>query len=165
MGVVGVLDLARGTLADFVTCPFRQHDIKGFYELREHFRAGDIAIGDRAFCSYERMGLLKAGEVDSVMRLHQRRDAKRDWKSGKHIDSSSRLVLWQKPPKKGKAGLSDEEWEALPSTMELRLVKVRGMGDATASHELFTWSRHFSTRGTIRARNSQQSTTSVGPSK
>jgi hypothetical protein len=45
MGVVGVLDLARGTLSDFITCPYRQHDIKGYYELRRHFQSGDLSVG------------------------------------------------------------------------------------------------------------------------
>jgi len=52
MGVVGVLDPARGTLSDYITCDHRQHDIKGFYKLRGHFKPGDLAVGDRAFCSY-----------------------------------------------------------------------------------------------------------------
>jgi hypothetical protein len=128
MGIVGVLDLARGTLSDFITCPYRQHDIKGFYQLRKHFQPGDLAVGDRAFCSYEMLALLEAGGTHSVMRLHQRRDAKRDWNAGKRISRNSRLVLWRKPGKKGKAGLSDEEWDALPATMKLRYVRTETTG-------------------------------------
>lgn len=128
MGVVGVLDLARGTLSDFITCPYRDHDIKGFYKLRRCFQPGDIAIGDRAFCSYEMLGLLRGDGVHSVMRLHQRKDAKRDWKSGKRLRDGSRLILWTKSPKKGGAGLTDLEWEALPDIMELRYVKAKVEG-------------------------------------
>jgi len=128
MGIVGVLDLARGTLSDFITCPFRQHDIKGFYQLRGHFKAGDLAVGDRAFCSYEMLALLAAGGVHSVMRLHQRRDAKRDWKAGRRIDRNSRLVAWRKPAKKGATGLGSEEWDSLPTTMELRYVRTEVPG-------------------------------------
>lgn len=128
MGVVGVLDLARGTLSDFITCDHRQHDIRGFYQLRGHFQQGDIAIGDRAFCSYEMIALLKAGGGDSVMRLHQARDAKGDWKAGKRIDAASRKVVWRKPAQRGKAGLSQEEWDALPATLELRYVRAKGVG-------------------------------------
>lgn len=128
MGIVGVLDLARRTLSDFITCPFREHDIRGFYQLRGHFKAGDLAVGDRAFCSYEMLALLAARGAHSVMRLHQRRDAKRDWKAGKRIDADSRLVVWRKPGKKGAAGLSTEEWDALPATMELRYVRTEAPG-------------------------------------
>jgi len=88
MGVVGVLDPARGTLSDYITCDHRQHDIKGFYKLRGHFKPGDLAVGDRAFCSYELLALLKEVGAESIMRLHQRRDAKGDWKRGIHLDTS-----------------------------------------------------------------------------
>lgn len=128
MGVVGVLDLACGTLSDFITCDHRQHDIRGFYQLRGHFQKGDIVIGDRAFCSYEMIALLKAGGADSVLRLHQARDAKRDWKAGKRIDAAARKVVWRKPARRGKAGLSQEEWDALPSMLELRYVRAKGVG-------------------------------------
>jgi hypothetical protein len=128
MGVVGVLDLARGTLSNFITCDHRQHDIRGFYQLRSHFQKGDIVIGDRAFCSYEMIALLKAGGVDSVLRLHQARDAKRDWKAGKRIDAAARKVVWIKPARRGKAGLSQEEWDALPAMLELRYVRAKGVG-------------------------------------
>ncbi len=115
-------------LAGYVACDQRQHDIRGFYELRGHFKEGEVAIGDRAFCSYEMIALLKGGGVGSVMRLHQRRDARRDWKAGKRIDASSRLVVWRKPSERGKAGLSKEEWDSLPARMELRYVRVRAVG-------------------------------------
>ncbi|MGY8750382.1 MAG: hypothetical protein ACKVHR_20265 [Pirellulales bacterium] len=37
MGLVGVLDLATGHLADYVTCRPQEHDAVGFYRLRESF--------------------------------------------------------------------------------------------------------------------------------
>ncbi len=81
-------------------------------------------MGDRAFCRFDLIGLLRDRKVDSVMRLNQRRNAKIHWKGGRRIDADSRLVIWRKPAKKGKAGLSDEEWNALPETMNVRYVKV-----------------------------------------
>lgn len=128
MGIVGVLDLARGTLSDFITCPYQQHDIVGFYQLKDQFKPGDVVIGDRGFCSYEMIGLLKVIHVDSVMRLHQRRDGKADFKKGKRIDANSRLVTWKKPPKKGKTGLTDDEWDGLDEEMEVRYVRVKIQG-------------------------------------
>jgi hypothetical protein len=126
MGVVGVLDLAQGTLCDFITCKWQQHDAKGLYQLSESFNPGDVVIADRAFCGYELIAHLKSRNVESVMRVHQRRDAKTDWRKGKKLDANSRLVEWKKPPKPGKSGISQSEWEALPETMSIRLVKVKG---------------------------------------
>ncbi|MBP6603746.1 MAG: transposase [Verrucomicrobiales bacterium] len=74
------------------------------------------------------LGLLRVRGAHSVMRVHQSRDVKRDWKSGKRLDADSRLVVWNKPKRKGQAGLSDEEWEALPEQMELRYVRTKAKG-------------------------------------
>jgi len=126
MGVVGVLDLAQGTLCDYITCKWQQHDIKGLYKLFSSFDPGDVVIGDRAFCSYELLALFQQNEVDSVMRVHQKREAKTDWRKGKKLGPNSRLVEWKKPPKLGQSGLSQSEWDALPETMSIRLVRVKG---------------------------------------
>lgn len=85
MGVVGVLDMAQGTLCDFITCPWQQHDAKGLYELGNSFKPGDVVIADRAFCGYELIANLQGLEVDSVMRVHQKREAKLDWRKGKNL--------------------------------------------------------------------------------
>jgi len=53
---------------------------------------------------------------------------KRDWKSGKQLDFGSRLVVWNKPAKRGGAGLNDEEWVALPDKMVLRHVAAKAKG-------------------------------------
>ena len=37
-------------------------------------------------------------------------------------------MVWKKATKKGQAGLTDGEWEALPDTMELRYVKTKAKG-------------------------------------
>jgi len=125
MGVVGVLDMAQGTLCDFITCPWQQHDAKGLYELSNSFKPGDVVIADRAFCGYELIANLQGREVDSVMRVHQKREANLDWRKGKKLDPDSRLVTWEKPPKRGKSGLSKSEWEQLPETMTIRLVRMQ----------------------------------------
>jgi hypothetical protein len=64
--------------------------------------------------------------VDSIMRLHQAR--KVDWRKGEKIDYNSRLVTWKKPIQPGKSGITTEEWQALPETMTVRLVRVQAKG-------------------------------------
>jgi len=127
MGVVGVLDLARGTICDYLTCQWQQHDAKGLYQLNENFDPGDIVIADRAFCSYELMAKLKGNDVESVMRLHQKREAKLDWRKGKRLDPDSRLIVWTKPKTPGKSGVTAEEREQLPDEMPIRLVRTQGI--------------------------------------
>ena len=128
MGAVGVLDLATGRLEDFVTHRDRTHDAVGMYRLMDCFASGDVVIADRAFCSYESMAMLLQRDAHSVMRLHQMRHRALDWRQGRKIDHDSRLVIWKKPPRPGKSGISRAEWEALPDSMEVRLVRVKGTG-------------------------------------
>lgn len=126
MGLVGVLDLATGHLADYVTCRPQEHDVVGFFRLRKTFLPGDLVIGDRAFCSYAMMAHLIENEVHSLMRLHQSREKKLDWKNGRKVDKNSRVITWAKPKSATKCGMSQSEWEALPETLTLRLVKSLG---------------------------------------
>ena len=126
MGVVGVLDLGRGSIDSYVECKQSEHDANGAWRLRNEFSPGDVVIADRAFCSYELMATLLHRNVQSVMRVHQRR--KVDWRRGKKIDRNSRLVTWEKPARPGKSGITTDEWRALPDTMTVRLIRVRAKG-------------------------------------
>ena len=126
MGIVGVLDLGRGSIDGYVDCKQSEHDANGAWRLRNEFSPGDVVIADRAFCSYELMATLLQNDVQSVMRLHQKR--KVDWRRGKKIDRDSRLVTWKKPSRPGKSGITTEEWRALPDTLTVRVVRVRAKG-------------------------------------
>lgn len=128
MGMVGILDLATGTIERFLTCKDRDHDSRGLYQLRNQLIEGDLLLADRAFCSYEAIAQLKLNGVASVMRLHQMREKKLDWRQGKKLDHNSRLVMWTRPPRPGKSGITREEWEKLPEEMEVRLVRMKGIG-------------------------------------
>lgn len=126
MGIVGVLDLGRGSIDSYVECKQSDHDANGAWRLRNKFTPGDIVIADRAFCSYELIATLLEKNVESVMRLHQKR--KVDWRKGKKIDQNSRLVTWKKAAQPGKSGITVEEWKALPDTLTMRLVRVQAKG-------------------------------------
>lgn len=128
MGFVGVLDLGLGTLESYVVCRQNEHDANGAWRLRESFSPGDLVIADRAFCSYELMASLLQRDVQSVMRLHQGRERKLDWRRGKKLDANSRLVEWKKNAKPGKSGITPKEWQKLPDTLIVRLVRVRAKG-------------------------------------
>ncbi len=128
IGVAGILDLSLGRLADYIVSPWWRQDANGLYDLCDSFQPGDVVVADRAFCSYELIAKLRAGDVESVMRLHQKREVKLDWRKGRKLDSDSRIVVWTKPPQPGKCGITEEEWEGMPATMEVRLVRVEGQG-------------------------------------
>jgi len=89
MSVVGVLDLATGRLLDSTSGPDRRHDARGLYQLLDSFGEGDVAVADRGFCGFELLGLLRNRGTHSVMRMHQAREAKLDWRRGRRLLTGS----------------------------------------------------------------------------
>jgi hypothetical protein len=128
MGVVALLDVALGTVEDCITGPSQGHDLEGLHRLVDRIRAKDLLVADRAFCSWEMLALLSEKGAGCVMRLHQMREAKLDWRRGRKLDENSRLVEWTKPIKPGKSGITREGWERLPGTMKVRLVRLNAPG-------------------------------------
>jgi len=126
IGIVGVLDLSLGRVDNHVPAPCNRHDSKGLQELCGLFKPRDIVIADRGFCSFELIAKLRRNQVESVMRLHQRREAKLDWQQGEKLDADSRLVVWRKPQRPD--NVAPAEWELLPEAMPVRLVRMQGRG-------------------------------------
>lgn len=125
MGFVAVHNLTHGGWEGFETCHHTAHDSIAAPRLLDHVHENDILLGDRAFCSYELIALLRDKGAHAVMRLHQARHAKLDWRRGKKLSSIERLVEWIKPPvRPAGSTLSKEQWDALPGRLALRYIKL-----------------------------------------
>lgn len=125
MGIHGVLNLSHGGWEGFVTCDARVHDARVAPCLLKHLEEGDLLLADRAYCSYELIArvLDRGGHV--LMRLHQARHRKLDWRRGKRLSSFERLVTWSKPPKQpATSSLTPAEWEAMPEELNLRYIRM-----------------------------------------
>jgi hypothetical protein len=79
-------------------------------------------LGDRIFCSYLDIALLRERWVDVVLRLHQRRHA--DFRRGRRLGPNDHCVIWLKP-KQRPDWLDEATYERLPQTMTVREVRVR----------------------------------------
>ena len=124
MGIMGVLNHSHGGWEDFANGQQSAHDAPIFHRLLHCFNPGDILCGDRAFCTYELMSTLHAREVHTLMRLHQARHRKLDWRKGRKIDAHQRLYIWKKPAKQPAGSTLDAAgWDALPDEMEVRLIR------------------------------------------
>ena len=90
-------------------------------ELLDQLDAGDIVLGDKYYCSYFMIALLREEcQVDVVSLLHHAR--KIDIASRKRIGKNDYLITWQRP---GRPSWMDEETYArMPETLELRLIHV-----------------------------------------
>jgi hypothetical protein len=126
MGIAGLINLSHGGWEAMTTSSFTDHDLTLAEGLLGHIRRGDLLLGDRAFCSYAFIAgvLEKGGHV--LMRLHQQREAALDWRKGRKISRCERLVTWRRPAYSMLKGrLTREAWEALPATLEVRLIRLK----------------------------------------
>lgn len=135
--LVGIFALSSGGLDDYATGTLHQHESVLFRSLWDNLDKGDVMLGDRAFCSYAALAQLSQRGVDSVMRLHQARKA--SFREGRRLGQDDRLITWKKPAQRTDAW-SLEEWETLPESLSLRLIRlhVRTAGFRTKTVTLVT---------------------------
>lgn len=97
------------------------HDSQLIQVHGDVFEPEDIALADRGFCSYLNIALLQQRRVDIVMRCHHAR--KLDWRKGKRLGNNDRLMEWKRNYRNGRLTL--EEWNKLPKSMSIRVIKYR----------------------------------------
>lgn len=154
-----LVDAYSGLILDVLISPLRTHDLRRAAELHPHLRADDLALGDRAFCSYGHVAQLSKEGVFAIFRLHQRlRDdglrkfKKRGTKNRRgnptfellevfdsRRQSRDQLVMWHKPVQ-APTTMTAEQHAALPATLVVRLVRyaVRWPGFRTRHVKLLT---------------------------
>ncbi len=121
-GVV-LLSLATAMVNGLATGPCQGKETGETALLRELFwrlRRGDVVVGDRYYCSYFMICLLKALGVDVVTRLHQRRTA--DFRRGRRLGPGDHTVQWLRPPRP--EWMDEETYQSMPESLEVREVEV-----------------------------------------
>jgi hypothetical protein len=108
--LMGLLDAATGLFVELLALPLLQHDMRSVVGLHPALRAGDILLGDRAFCSFAHFCLLQARGVLAAVRLHQRR---------KH--QTPGVQRWIKP-KQVPAWMDAAQYALLPALLDVRVV-------------------------------------------
>jgi hypothetical protein len=84
------------------------------------FEPDDVVLGDRYYCSYFDIAMLKQRGVDSVFRLHQRRPC--DFRRGRRLGKEDQIVEWLRP--KRPDWMSEDIYNTIPETMEIRQVRI-----------------------------------------
>jgi hypothetical protein len=123
--ILVVFSLAVGTVLEAAIGPYQGKQTSELALLRQvidEFGRGDIALGDRFFCSYWTLAAWQARGVDVVVRLHQCRTA--DFRRGRRLGREDHLVTWPKP-RQVPEWMSRAESEAMPAELTVRELRVR----------------------------------------
>ncbi len=106
--LVGLFSLAGGHLLRFAQSSWKNHELKLARSLVAWVKHGEVLLGDRGFCGWGFIALLKNKGADVVMRLHQNRRL------------GDGRTVWKRPQRL--AGWTEESWEGLPEQIEVRLL-------------------------------------------
>jgi len=108
--LMGLMDAATGLFTQLLAAPLFTHDMRHVLRLHPILRAGDILLGDRAYCTYTHLALLQLQGVFGCFRLHQRRPTAIGFKR------------WKREGK-APAWMSVEQFQLLPREMEIRILQ------------------------------------------
>lgn len=119
MRLVAIFSLASGAMLALANGSIHKGERTLLRKLWRFLRPGDVALGDRGFCSYAEFFLLAGRGVDCVTRKHARRTSRILKKLGRN----DHLVEWVKTPI-GPAWLTKTQWKAMPEKMCVRELTI-----------------------------------------
>jgi hypothetical protein len=70
--ILALMDLASGMIVQLTMMCLKVHEMSQLAGPHGQLLAGDVLLGDRAFCSFCHLCLLMKRSVDAVFRMHQR---------------------------------------------------------------------------------------------
>jgi hypothetical protein len=123
MRLVVLLAFATAALLDAACGPYRgkgSGEISLLHSLLPQLHADDILIGDRYYASYGLLALLLEQHVDGCFRLPVGREP--EFAKGQRLAANDYRHTWSKPQCRPK-WISKETWDALPQTLEIRLLR------------------------------------------
>jgi hypothetical protein len=137
---LALVHFGSGLFQRVIAGPLRTHDLSGAARLHPELAAGDVLLGDRAFCSFTHLALLVGQGIEAVVRAHQRllvnfrpgrrfavpHHGKNENKKGlprsrwiKRLGARDQLVEWFRPVAVPD-WMSAESFAALPATLRVR---------------------------------------------
>jgi hypothetical protein len=157
MRILTVFDAHDGLLLDVHTAPAVTHDLRHVDELHPALKAGDVLVGDRGFCAFVHLAMLKAAGCHGVFRISVKRAMPFPAKSGERtrraynrhrrqepilvdlVDENDQVVEIVKPRNRPKY-MTPEAFAKIPSKLVARAVRysVRGKGLRTREITLLT---------------------------
>jgi len=121
--VCACFSLESGSLLSYEIGSKKNHELPLLRKQWKTFRAGDIFLGDKGFCSYYDTAKLKEQGVDSVITLARRKPVSRS-KCQKILGPNDLLIKWDRPKYTPQLSYSRETMGQLPEELPLRQIRV-----------------------------------------
>ena len=121
--IVAIISLSCGAVLDVAIGPYKGKETGEHALLRQilsSISTGDIILGDRYYCSYFLIVMLRRLGADAVFRIHARR--KSDFRRGKRLGKKDHIVIWEKP-KQRPDWMSEIMYCQMPNTLTIREIK------------------------------------------
>jgi hypothetical protein len=119
------VSLSCATVIDWAMGPYegkQTGETALLWTLLEHFKSGDVVIGDRLYTSYFLIARLMQLGVDVVMRQHQSRNT--DFRRGKRLGTRDHVVQWERPARP--TWMDDATYASMPATLTMREARAGG---------------------------------------
>jgi hypothetical protein len=144
---LGLFDVATGMLLRIAPAPLRSHEMSRAAAATTGLEPGDVVVGDRGFCSFAHIALLRARKLHGVFRAHQRQiidftpgrpPAPRGKGKGRPREATIRphsrwvlsqgvrdqVVIWYKPKVKPR-WMTKDEYATLPDEIAVRELRYK----------------------------------------
>lgn len=118
--IVALMSLATGMMVQWSVGPWRSSELGLLQNLWDVFKAGDVLLGDRLFCTWGLLAQCLRREVQAVFRV--RGKVRGDFRRGHRLSKDERWVTWSKPQQRPRT-IGRREWKKLPDQLTLRLVR------------------------------------------
>jgi len=126
--LVGITCLSSGALLDSAMCPVsgKGNDEQSLLRtMIKTFENNDILLGDAFYATYFLIAELQEMGVDAVFEQHGSRKRSTDFRRGKKLGSKDHLVVINRP-RLPPAWMSQETFDAMPETLTVRELNVKG---------------------------------------
>jgi hypothetical protein len=136
--LLALMDLATGMVRQLTMLCLKVHEMSQLAGPHGALQAGDVLLGDRAFCSFGHLVLLAALSVDAVFRMHQRQivdftpgrpcrgKSKKKYQRGmpssrfvKRLGVDDQIVEWKKPANRP-VWMTDGQFASQPEVLLVR---------------------------------------------
>lgn len=118
--MVALFSLDTGALTEAILDVWSAYEPALLRRISGVLRPGDVLVGDRIYCTYVDLFLLKTRAIDALFGLHAARTV--DFRKGQRLAKNDHLFTWKKPTQCPK-GMGTEAYQALPPTLEIRVVR------------------------------------------